>query len=316
VLIHPAAESDHDRILSFIGRDPAGWVDAQTYKRYIASGSYGIDRVWLAEADGRIVACAVWYGGAIEAGHCLIIDCLWVEAEPSVKAEIGAAVLRAGHAHFQTASALQLPEYHLFLKPAWRHDPQTCLEMEWRRAAAQSAGLTTERELLRYEWTPDASVEPAAHRLSFVAEPDDEVFLAVFRRVAAGTFDRETRDQVAKLGLDGHAREALACYRAMRGDRAWWRTAYMPDRELAGFIIPSANEDSPVIGYLGVIPEMRGRGYGVNLLSEATRILASNGASRIRSHTDVENLPMAAAFERAGYRNFGVRLVLSGSPAI
>ena len=94
--IHPAAESDHDRILSFIGRDPAGWVDAQTYNRYIASGSYGADRIWLAEADGHIVACAVWYGGAIEAGHCLIIDCLWVEAEPSAKAGIGAADATAG----------------------------------------------------------------------------------------------------------------------------------------------------------------------------------------------------------------------------
>jgi len=35
------------------------------------------------------------------------------------------------------------------------------------------------------------------------------------------------------------------------------------------------------------------------------------GAQRIRADTDTTNLPMAAAFERAGYRRFGIRLVLS-----
>ncbi|RPI52033.1 MAG: GNAT family N-acetyltransferase, partial [Acidobacteria bacterium] len=105
--------------------------------------------------------------------------------------------------------------------------------------------------------------------------------------------------------------KTLACYRGMRGDRAWWRTAHTSDGALVGFTIPSANEDFPVIGYLGVVPEMRGHGYAVDLLAEATRILAANGADCIRADTDALNLPMAATFERAHYRNFGVRLVMS-----
>jgi len=32
-----------------------------------------------------------------------------------------------------------------------------------------------------------------------------------------------------------------------------------------------------------------------------------------RADTDLTNVPMARTFERAGYRNFGVRLVLSGT---
>ena len=97
----------------------------------------------------------------------------------------------------------------------------------------------------------------------------------------------------------------------MRGDRAWWRIAHTPGGQLVGFTIPSANEDYPVIGYLGVVPEMRGHGYAVDLLAEATRILAAHGAERIRADTDATNVPMAAAFERARYRNFSVRLVFS-----
>jgi RimJ/RimL family protein N-acetyltransferase len=85
--------------------------------------------------------------------------------------------------------------------------------------------------------------------------------------------------------------------------------AYTPDGHVAGFTIPSANEDFPVIGYLGVVPEMRGHGYGHDLLAEATRIHQQEGARIIRADTDVTNAPMAAAFERTRYRNFAVRLI-------
>jgi RimJ/RimL family protein N-acetyltransferase len=166
-----------------------------------------------------------------------------------------------------------------------------------------------ERERLRYEWTPEAGVEPPTGRLVFSAESSDDVFLDAFRRVAVGSLDSDTREGVARLGVDGQARETLQTHRSMRGRREWWRMAYTPDGHVAGFTIPSANEDFPVIGYLGVVPEMRGHGYGHDLLAEATRIHQQEGARIIRADTDVTNAPMAAAFERTRYRNFSVRLI-------
>ena len=310
MLVRCATETDRDRILSFVVHDPLGWVDLNKYRQYLASGSYGVDRMWLAEENGQIVACAVWYGSH-PSDHNLILDCLWVAPEIGDRAALAGAMLQSGHAAFRTIAPQGLPEYHLFLKSTWRDDPITIGELEWRRTAARSVGLTNELERLRYEWTPDAGVEPRSERLLFSPEPDDDAFLEFFRRVALGSLDWGTRDEIARLGLDGHARETLACYRSMRGSREWWRMAHTPDGELVGFTIPSANEDFPVIGYLGVVPEMRGRGYGRDLLIEATRILAANGAERIRADTDVTNVPMAAAFERARYRNFSVRLTFS-----
>jgi RimJ/RimL family protein N-acetyltransferase len=65
-----------------------------------------------------------------------------------------------------------------------------------------------------------------------------------------------------------------------------------------------------------VLPEYRGRGYVDEILAEVTRILAIEaGATAIHADTDLGNQPMAAAFERLGYRNFGRRLVLSASLA-
>lgn len=56
----------------------------------------------------------------------------------------------------------------------------------------------------------------------------------------------------------------------------------------------------PAAGYLGVVPEHRGRGYADDLLGECTRFLAvEQDAERIVANTDVGNVPMAAAFARA-----------------
>lgn len=115
------------------------------------------------------------------------------------------------------------------------------------------------------------------------------------------------------VGAEAQAREDVAFYRdKMLGDRAWWRVAETPDGELAGFGFPSRNVDFPVIGYLGVVPEQRGHGYVDEILAGITRFLVTEtGAEVIRADTDLGNRPMAAAFERAGYRNFARRLVLS-----
>jgi RimJ/RimL family protein N-acetyltransferase len=87
--------------------------------------------------------------------------------------------------------------------------------------------------------------------------------------------------------------------------------AYTPDGQLAGLAIPSATPYGPNVGYLGVLPELRGNGYVDDILAELTRMQAKRGAARITAPTDLGNAPMAAAFGRAGYRNVQARIMLS-----
>jgi GNAT superfamily N-acetyltransferase len=100
-------------------------------------------------------------------------------------------------------------------------------------------------------------------------------------------------------------------YLSMPGPRDWWRLAYTPQGGLAGLAIPARNADGPVVAYLGVVPELRGNGYADDLLAEVTHLLAAAGARWIQADTDLANQPMACGFQRAGYRNFAVRMVLS-----
>ena len=74
--------------------------------------------------------------------------------------------------------------------------------------------------------------------------------------------------------------------------------------------MPSATPYHRNVGYLGVLPSHRGRGLVDDLLGEVTRIHAEAGADLITATTDMTNLPMAAAFDRAGYLVTEIRLVL------
>ncbi len=99
MLIHRAVESDHARILPFVLADPLGWVDEPIYRRYLASGSYGVDRIWLAKESQRIRGCAIWYG-SLSGDHPLILDCLWVDREVVDRASLGAALMKAASRPF------------------------------------------------------------------------------------------------------------------------------------------------------------------------------------------------------------------------
>ena len=55
----------------------------------------------------------------------------------------------------------------------------------------------------------------------------------------------------------------------------------------------------------GVVPELRGSGYGFDLLVEGTALLQQNGFRTVVAETDSENLPFHAELDRAGYRHHG-----------
>jgi len=308
VSFRPIAEGDLDGVLACTVTDPISWADPDRLRRFLADGSYRPEHIWIAEsAEGDLLARAVWWTFP-EGDRPLALDCIWVDSSVPDRVGLAADLLSAAHEAF---GAGELPEYHLFLPSGWRTDSAVRAAVDWRREAAGRAGLTASLERLRYEWTPDLPAPAAAGRLLFDAEPDDQVFVEVFRRVAVGSLDDDTRRGLARTDARSQAEETLADYLRMPGDRAWWRVARTVEGELAGFAIPSANNGGPVVGYLGVVPEQRGRGLVDELLAEITRSHAARGAQRIGADTDFDNLPMAAAFDRAGYRNFGVRLVLS-----
>ncbi|MCK2219214.1 GNAT family N-acetyltransferase [Actinomadura sp. ATCC 31491] len=303
----PASSDDLDNLLGCVVDESVSWAHPERLRSFLESGHYRYDRIWVGEDEdtGDLLARAVWWG--FPDSRPLALDC--VHVHPSVPDRVATAAELLEHAH---AAFGDRPAYHVFLPSGWREDAGVAAGLTWRKEAAARAGLTGELERLRYEWTDDVPVPEPSGRLVLRPEDDDEAFAEAFRRVAEGTLDHATRLALRTTDPLEQARQDVAGYKEMPGDRSWWRLAYSAaDGSLAGVALPSANNAGPVVGYLGVVPEHRGHGYVDDLLAEITRFHAERGERRVVADTDLGNTPMARAFERAGYRVFAVRLVLS-----
>jgi RimJ/RimL family protein N-acetyltransferase len=309
--IRTTVEADLDAIYALIENQSVNTVTPERYDEFVASGSYRHDWTWVVEEDGTIRALAIWWGPPDDKLP-FSIDGLYYDGDGD---PVPAWTALIEHVLTNRPADAEPPEYHIFLDSDWRDHPEVVAALETRTRAAAAAGLTEVTDRLRYEWRPEYGLPKRSTRLRF--EPaDDDAFVDVFMRVAQGSLDAGTGREIARLGAEGAARFELELYRSMPADRGWWRLAYA-DGELVGFVLPSANQSGPTVGYLGVLPEHRGHGYINDLLAEITLFLAETvpGAEHIRADTDFGNVPMAKSFERQGYRNFKVRRVLSSPQA-
>jgi RimJ/RimL family protein N-acetyltransferase len=318
VTFRPTGASGQQRFLPLLVPDPVTGLTPDTYRLRVRTGEYRPEWTWIAEdqdgAGGAPLAVAAWWGRP-GASYPASLDCLCARdsLSPAERTGVAVGLLTAAHDAYARAGAADPPDYHIFLPGDWRDRPGAVAALAWREEAARQAGLVQTLERLRYEWTPGDGLPAPSRRLVFRPEPDDEVFAGLAARVLAGTLDATSRKEAEAIGPEAQGRRDIAFYRdQMRGKRSWWRVAETPGGEVAGFGIPSRNTEVPVIGYLGVLPGHRGKHYADDILAELTRILvAEAGATAIQADTDLANGPMAASFERTGYRNFGRRLVLS-----
>lgn len=249
-------------------------------------GEYRPDWTWVALRDGVVVARAAWWA---KPGDEKPIALDWFDF---TDAEAAAQLLRTAPFH---------AEYSLLLPPGWRENPHVRAAAEARMAAAEAAGLRKLVERFRYNWTADCPLPERTGRLEYRPEPDDNVLRDVVRRIQEGSLDAHDLDDIEKYGRDGAVEELLRILTWMPSPRSWWRLAYTPAGELAGFHVPAHNPSGPCIGFIGVLPEQRGNGYAYDLLVECTHDLVAHGATRIAAATDQTNLPMAAHFARMGY---------------
>ncbi|CAA9492852.1 MAG: hypothetical protein AVDCRST_MAG05-1986, partial [uncultured Rubrobacteraceae bacterium] len=192
--------------------------------------------------------------------------------------------------------------------------PQFQHQQEKRVEVLEGAGFAFRRETDRFHWRGEVP-PPVSGRLSFrtLEEVGEDAFIDAMMRVSEGTLDREIREERERLDPRGAAREFFEDARRVGHDPAWWRLAYDgPHGDLAGLVMPAEPPGFLTIFYVGVVPQMRGRGYVDDLLAAGTATLldarTQGGAEKpLRADTDVANAPMAAAFRRAGWTRFAGR---------
>ena len=306
ITIRPLTATDLDRFVALEG--PSYGPPGRDFLATAAANHYRPHWTWVAERDGRVVARAAWWG-APDDEYPIALD--WFDlAGASDRVAVGAELLRVASEHVRTDGG-GFPEYHLFLPADWHDRPDVRQAVDERTDAAGRAGLRPFVERLRIEWLAASGVPPTDDRLMFAPAGDEAEVLDVLERINVGTLDAYASRDIERDGAAAAARIQLEDVGWMPAPREWWRLAYTAGGALVGVVMPSRNYEAFVIAYIGVVPEQRGHGYVGGLLAEATAFLVGQGAERIVADTDTGNRPMAAAFERAGYRVTARRIVMT-----
>ena len=242
----------------------------------------------VALRDGEVVARGAWWGGPNDSEP---VNINWFDVAEGEE-EAGAELLRS--APWQVELEINLPG-------GWREKTDLRAGAEARFAAARAAGYELLVERFLYRWTPERGLPERPGRLRFSAEPDDTVFFDALRRIHSVTLDAHALRAIEEGGLDQAAQEELDFFHWCPSPREWWQIAHTPAGDLAGIHIPAHNPSGPTIGFIGVVPEQRGRGYAYDLLAECTHVLLEQGAEFVGGAMDQGNFSMAANFAKAGF---------------
>ncbi|MFK0281088.1 GNAT family N-acetyltransferase [Streptomyces sp. NPDC090499] len=280
----------------------------------LAVGRRRPEWMWVALRGDRLLARAAWWS-RVGSDTPLVLDVLDIDDDAS-NPDHSDTVVRLLH----TAMAATLsngscpPEYSRLVPPDWRENTRTREAVEKRMTVLERTGARLFVERLRLQWHPESPVPKPTGRLAFRPISGAGELVALMASVMDGTLDAHGRDDLTRMSAQEaavkHYEDELARYTSPRD---WWRIATLPDGEPVGFVLPAHNGYHAIIAYIAVVPAHRGHGYIDDLLAEGTRILAGQEVPRIRASTDLGNVPMANAFHRAGYVNFGREINMTWS---
>ncbi|MFD9241885.1 GNAT family N-acetyltransferase [Streptomyces sp. NPDC059556] len=270
------------------------------------------------DGDGRLTGSVVLW---TVPGHEVPLALVLFEA-PEDAPETAAALLDAAAVKARELGATELE--HVVDSPA--QAPQFQRNPEHRGELLRASGYAVLRDGRRFglrlpaaTGSGGAGPEPSGvpdglpaddPRLTFrsLAELGPDPLVAVLAELLADTADARLAADVRQHGARRAAELLFEETAELKHEPAWWELGYDADGSVAVISLPAENPSVPVIGFVGVAPAHRGKGYATSVVVRGTRVLAGAGATEIRGDCDAANVAMAKAFERAGYVNFADRL--------
>lgn len=140
---------------------------------------------------------------------------------------------------------------------------------------------------------PALAIPPSPLSLHPIERPDPETYRALFRLVGAPWL------WFSRLAMDDFALSAIIS----DPDVALWTVRDENGRDAGMLELDFREAGQCELAFVGLIPELSGRGHGRWLLAEAVgRAWARDGVSRVHVHTCSLDHPAAlAAYRRAGF---------------
>lgn len=189
--------------------------------------------------------------------------------------------------------------------------PQWQEHFDKRIKLLETSGFKISRKTKRFIYSSNASFDNFNYErfiIRSLEDVDDNEYIKAILEVSKSTLDERINFDINSMGAFAQAKENFKYLKNMDYKPSWWKLIYdKTDNSLIGLVMPTIAPSFGTIGYIGVVPEKRGNGYVDVLLSLGTKILLDNGVAIIKTDTDINNLPMANAFIKAGYHQFATR---------
>lgn len=218
--------------------------------------------------------------------------------------KVGTALLRESLARLEERGVQSL-RFEFASADFWdeQERPNPCAE-PWRQIASHlGMALHQEKVSFRHIGPPLSLASHPPLVLRSLDEVGQSAYVDAIERVSTGTLDTIDRQNIARFGAKAAAEHFFdSIADGMDYEPRLWKLAYTPDGSLVGLVAPVKMWGAlGTLGYIGVVPEQRGKGYVDDLLREGNAALAAEGIGRIVADTDIANVPMQRAFLRAGY---------------
>jgi GNAT superfamily N-acetyltransferase len=126
--------------------------------------------------------------------------------------------------------------------------------------------------------------------------------ISLIEQTSQSCNDSQTKYFCRSLGSHGDAKLTLETMELASHDPCWWLVALGPGGRQAGLVLPVLNYGKLTIGFIGVVPEFRGRGIASYLLHQLHPIVNRSGYSVFYAEVDKRNKSMQRALAKSGFR--------------
>lgn len=233
----------------------------------------------------------------------------WIQMQPGRVASLWAPQLLAAEAEVVAARLLEV-----------------CLALASERRSRLAQSLLKTDTSAEYQWLLAAGFQHITNLLYLVSLdrhfPDaplrSELEFQSFRDRAllrfVGLTDRtyeKTRDCPSLNGVRDTL-DVIEGYRAVGQFReALWLLVRNRGEDIGCLLLTDHPADGALeLVYLGLVPEARGRGYGIEMVRHAQWLTREAGRSRLLLAVDADNAPAIDIYARAGFVTWDSRVVL------
>ncbi|MBV9643387.1 MAG: hypothetical protein JO334_07420 [Verrucomicrobia bacterium] len=157
------------------------------------------------------------------------------------------------------------------------------------------------REVVRFESAGPIDPAVRGYRSAEVNNFKRADIIALIEKTSEDSCDSQIEHYRRSLGAVADAELTLRMMESIRCDPRWWRVAVDADGQTLGIILPVVAFAELTVGFIGVIPQYRGRKIASFLLAEAWSFTKGLGHSTLTAEADQRSVSMHRALTKSQF---------------